>query len=898
MRFFVSGLVAGFCLVASGSALALDTSAAQAAAPVLPSIDAAPVGQLPVGISPLSYDLHLTIDPTSDEFQGVVSIKVDLEKSMQGFWLHGENLVVDAASLELDDGTKIAASYKESAEPGVSLVTLASVAGPGTGTLHFRYHAPFNQSLDGLYQVKRDEQSYIVSQFEAIAARKAFPGFDEPRFKVPFSLTVTAPKDNAVITNTPQTKATELGNMIRYEFADTKPLPTYLLAFAVGPYDVNTWEAIPTNAVRDRVVPLRGVATKGSGSQLAYALQNTAGIVAVQEDYFGIAYPYAKLDLIAAPDYAFGAMENPGAIVFTEFLLLMDEESSLRQKRAYASVNSHELAHQWFGDLVTPKWWTDIWLNEAFATWMGNKTLGIWDPKGEFERATLRGALGAMNMDALANARQIHEPVKRNAEIWDAFDGITYRKGAGVLAMIESYVGEKAFQSGVREHMKRFAFKTATAEDFFTSLGEGSGHPEITSSLTSFVDQPYVPRVKVTLKTSDHKTVLQLSQSTYLPLGSKIANTGQWEIPFCASGMADGKPFKTCTMIKDKQQILTLDSKQAPAYVMPNANGAGYYRFSLDEDGWDKLIAVADTLPATEALSLRDSASAALNAGEMSADLWFDLMEKLTSHPAWDVVSAASGSIAGLRGRAVKRDDPALAAYVLRVFGPRYNNIKGDGPSATLLRSTLKRRLAMGGKDPAIREPLVAAAMQFVKLADDDSDAPALAPSDMGMAFSAAVQDKGKPFVEALKTLLETERNPAVRGAALGALSATNDPVLAADLRQWALGETVTGREALGVIRGQMGGDMADEGWHWFKENFDAVLSRMPDVRKSAAPNFGRGFCDADKAQAVQTFFTANADKIPGYERPLAQTLEGIALCAAFKKAKAKELADALASRG
>jgi aminopeptidase N len=863
----------------------------------LPLISEPPVGQLPTGIEPLSYALNLVIDPKDTNFSGHVAIKVDLEKPLKGFWMHGQDLIVDSASLTLADGTVIAAAYEESEEPGVSLITLASEAGPGKGTLQFEFHAPFNQSLDGLYQVKRDGEAYIVSQFEAIAARKAFPSFDEPRFKVPFDVSVTAPKGEAVITNTPQTDTTEMENgMVRYDFARTKPLPTYLLAFAVGPYDVNEWAAMPPNNVRDYPVPLRGVATKGNGSQLAYALENTAGIVATEEEYFGIPYPYAKLDLIAAPEYAFGAMENPGAIVFTEYLLLLSDEASLNQKRAYASVNAHELAHQWFGDLVTPKWWTDIWLNEAFATWMGNKTLTLWKPDGEFDRSTLRGALGAMGQDALASTRKIHEPVKHNAEVWDAFDGITYQKGAGVLAMTESFVGEKAFQAGVREHMKRFAFKTATANDFFTSLGEGSGHPEIIKSLRTFIEQPHAPRVDVRLQFEQGKASLALRQSTYAPLGSTIKGDGRWDIPFCASGETNGKPFKACMMMTHENETLELPGDQAPDYVMPNAGGAGYYRFTLGDEGWEKLIAKANTLPASEALTLRDSATAALRAGGMSGDLWLSLMEKLATHPAWDVVSASSNSIAGLQGQAVDYDDPKLAAFVRQIFAGRYTQTTGSSRGDILLHNALKRRLAGTGKDAAIRGPLVRQAEKFVGLIDD-ADVPALSPTDMGIALSAAVQDKGQPMVDALKAILKKERNPAVRGAARNALGATRDPAIATQLRNWALTDDLSGREGTALIRALMSGPLVDDGWAWFTAHFDQALARVADQRKPAVSFAAASFCSVEKRNEVEKFFEAQADKIPGYERSLAQTLEAISLCAAFKDAKAQELAKALASR-
>jgi len=202
---------------------------------------------------------------------------------------------------------------------------------------------------------------------------------------------------------------------------------------------------------------LRAIAAKGEGENLEFALNGTEPILTALEEYFGTPYPYEKLDLIAAPEYAFGAMENPGAIVYREYLLLLDENSPLSQKRAYDRVHSHELAHQWFGNLVTPVWWEDIWLNEAFATWMGNKAIDIAYPDANYDRVTLNASLGAMNIDTLSTTRKVREPLARSENVMDQFDGITYRKGGGVLSMFESYLGEEAFQKGVRLHMDRYA---------------------------------------------------------------------------------------------------------------------------------------------------------------------------------------------------------------------------------------------------------------------------------------------------------------------------------------------------------------------------------------------------------------------------------------------------------
>ena len=296
---------------------------------------------------------------------------------------------------------------------------------------------------------------------------------------MPFTLSITSPSENLVISNTPETSTDKSSgddgrDWTTHKFAQTKPLPSYLIAFAVGPYEMNDFGTIPPNSVRKTPLELRAIAAKGQGKNLDFALKGTEPILTALEEYFGTPYPYEKLDLIAAPDYAFGAMENPGAIVYREFLLLMDENAPLSQRRAYDRVHSHELAHQWFGNLVTPVWWEDIWLNEAFATWMGNKAIDIAYPDANYDRVTLNASLGAMNIDTLSTTRSVREPLARSENVMDQFDGITYRKGGGVLSMFESYLGEEKFRDGVRLHMKRYADNVATGNDFFQSIADGS----------------------------------------------------------------------------------------------------------------------------------------------------------------------------------------------------------------------------------------------------------------------------------------------------------------------------------------------------------------------------------------------------------------------------------------
>ena len=423
--------------------------------------DGVPMGRLPRDVLPVHYRIELEVIPEKTTFTGHVEIDLDFTRAVSDFYLHGENLRVSGSRLQLPNGGFIPAQYEEYMETGVAHISLADKVS-GAATLVIDYEADFNESLEALYRVESGGDYYAFTQFEAISARLAFPGFDEPSFKVTFDQFLVVDQAHEAIAGTPaiETKLLENGlKQIRY--ATTKPLPTYLLAYAVGPLDIVTAPDLPVTNVRDRPLPLRGIAARGKGKKLGYALENTEAILTSLENYFGIPYPYAKLDILAVPDFDAGAMENAGAITYREQLLLFDESSSIKDKRNYQRVHAHELAHQWFGDLVTPYWWNDIWLNEAFATWVAYVSLDLWRPDAGFRRDLNVRMLSAMVTDSMVTARQITQPILSNHDIATAFDGITYSKGGGVINMIEGLLGRETFRKGVQSYMEEFAFANA-----------------------------------------------------------------------------------------------------------------------------------------------------------------------------------------------------------------------------------------------------------------------------------------------------------------------------------------------------------------------------------------------------------------------------------------------------
>ena len=647
-----------------------------------------PHAQLSGNVVPQAYRLDMRMDPDAEGFSGVVEIDVEIQKPTKKIWLHAKHMTVSSAAAVIN-GVDVPLNFTEiaaaDAPSGIASLTSGEVLPAGKAVLKLTYETPYNQSLNSAYQVKRDGEAYIVTQFEPLGAREAFPGFDEPKYKVPFTLSITAPKDDFVYANTPEIDTEVQGDAkdgktwIKHDFAATRPLPTYLVAFGAGPYDVNDFGVIPPNSVRKMPLPLRGITAKGSGDKIDYGLKGTETILTALEEYFGIPYPYAKLDLIAAPDYAFGAMENPGAIVYREYLMLLDEAAPLSQKRAYNGVHSHELAHQWFGNLVTPVWWEDIWLNEAFATWMGNKGTSIAYPEGNYDRNTLRSALGAMNIDSLSTTRKVRQPLERSENVMDQFDGITYRKGGGVLSMFESFVGEENFQKGVRLHMKRYADGVATGDDFFQSIADGSGNPDVVSAMKSFVDQPGLPLVSAKMSCDKDETVIELKQSRYAPLGSTTAQGQSWEIPVCVAYGKGDKREKSCVLMKNENARIKTNALGCADWVTLNENGAGYYRFTMDSAAWDKLLGNLEALNTREVLTVQDSLLAAYRAGEVDSAVFIKGMEAFARHPEYDV-AASAGNLLGFMDDELDADDD-LARLVRDMFAARYKANLGKGYS-------------------------------------------------------------------------------------------------------------------------------------------------------------------------------------------------------------------------
>lgn len=887
-----TALLAAWCLAVAS------LSGCQPSSPDSLSLPAPVAERMPAGVHPTGYKVDLTIDPKQERFSGVVEISVAFDAPTREMWLHGQDLAVSEAQATTADGRKIAATYTPAEDhEGWARVSFAETMQAGPATLRIAYDAPYGEQGAALYRFQSGDTYYVASQMEPLDARRVIPSFDEPRFKVPLDVSITAPASEKAFFNTTEVGSETLANgLVRHDYAPTTPLPTYLLAFGVGPWDVREADPMPPTALRNHPVPLRGIAVAGKGGQLGYALEHTRAMIEYFEDYFGVAYPFDKLDIIGSVGFP-GAMENPGLIYYDETLILLAPDAGVNQRRAYASVHAHELAHLWFGDYVTPSWWDDIWLNEAFATWMGNKGAQAALPELGVGRDTQRDALNAIFVDSFAASRQIRQPIATNADINDAFDDITYSKGGGVLGMIEAYVGEERFRDGVRLHMKRFANGVATSDDFFKSLAEGAKAPEIADALRSFTDQPNAPLVTATKECRDNKPVIKLSQSTYRPLGSTLPDR-TWTIPICVTATdAKGSSSRACTLTRDSSTELALPEASCEATILPNAGGTGYYRFTMPAAEWEALLAAFQRLPASEQLATIDSLRGSYLTGEAGAESVLAGVSAAAHAEDLDVLIAGADLARTLRSIIPQPDRGAFGKLVVSVFGPRLaelSKVRAPRPEQTRALSNLTRLLAAPQTDPNVRGRLVASARAELGLG---KGAP-LPPDLRTEAFCAAVEDGGQPVFDALIAKAEASSDELYRQRVFAGLGCGSDtPALRTAL--WdAVGKIrLSPPDLLYIVFSNTADpDHANEAWAAAEPHLTDVVKAFPPFLKGTIPQAASGLCTTDAASKVSAYFAANTAEFPGHERTLAQVVEAINQCAALHARDAGALSKAVAA--
>jgi len=869
-------------------ALSINAPAWAEAAPAPAAATPVPAGKLTGQVQPQAYRIDLTIDPRQERFSGKTEIDAVLKTASRTIDLHWRDM--ELRSVEVQAGGQVLKPAAQQVDDsGVGRLTFAEPLPAGPVTLRFVYDAPFQTAPAGLFRVKVGDDWYAWTQLQSIDGRGVFPSFDEPGFKTPFTVTLRTPPGQTAVSNAPQTGVKREGEMDVHTFAPTLPLPTYLVAAMAGPFAV-VEGTVPPTPQRAKPLPLRIVSPRPNADKLAFALEGSKEIVRLLEAYFGDAFPYPKLDQITSPIMP-GAMENAGADLYNDALLVMDEKATTGQKRSFGMVVSHELAHQWFGDLVTPAWWDDIWLNESFANWMGFRIGDEWRPALNIRAGAVQEGFDAMRTDALVAGRPIRQRIETNAQIDEAFDSITYGKGGHVVAMIAGYMGDDKFRDGVRRYMAAHRYGNATSTDFFKAMAEASGDARIVPAMQSFTDQQGVPL----LTFARTGTGWQVSQSRYARLGSQAPAT-RWGIPLCLRTTGG---TRQCQLMTEATTAISYGGKGA---LVPNVGGTGYYRFELPAAEWDKLIAAADRLPGGEAQALADSLDASFQAGRASPDQLVAAARQLArqkdSYATGTGIAALAGyAEAGFLDEAGKAGFQRLgnSLYGPRVqelgFDPRAGAYAGHDPEEAQRRQQAVGFLVRKGGDAALRAKLTEATRAYL-----GGNKQALDPAWYGPGLAALIEEGGLAAARDLADRALASTDPVFRPAALNAVGGSGQPVIG----RWILEQFQDSRlrtsERQGLIRGVIvSGGTRDLGWDWLKSNYEALANSGGGIFfASRLPGMVAGFCSVQRADEIASLLRPKLQGKTG-ALGLERSIERVRSCGVLKDARGTELSAALA---
>ena len=769
-------------------------------------------------VVPVAQSVELTLDPAKDDYSGHTTISLLANEPFTSFRLHAVGPVFATATLTSSEGTvtTLTATVTDAKHGLVSLTAPVRLEA-GSYKLSIDFTARYHRDGLGLYKTVSRGESYLFTQFEDVHARKCFPCWDEPSFKINWQLTIKAPAALEVVTNFPVALESRDGDWKTIAFGRTPPMPSYLVAIAVGPFEFVPVPGLP--------VPGRIVTPKGQAALGAEAARLAPPLLSRLEEYFGIPYPYAKLDQIAVPEYVYGAMENAGFITYTDRLLLMDpEKPSFSQRRRLANVMAHEMSHMWFGDLVTMAWWDDLWLNESFADWMCARVVEHQFPEFRTMLTESREIKRAMASDALPSITPIRRKVTADTDLAQLADELTYNKGKGILNMVENWIGPAKFRAAMRAYFLKHSWGNTQASDLWAAFGATSGD-DIASMLSAFIEKPGVPLVSLSLE-ADGK--LRLTQRRFNNLGDPQL-PGQWQIPVVLTWGKDGVVHRERVLLKDVTQVADLPGLATADWIYPNASESGYYRWSLSPALNARLAGKTAALSPIERVGLLDNTSALFNAGLIDGTDYLAYVTAFGRDPDPDVSTSIVGSVGGLRGTFITpRTMAAYNAYRTAILHPILDRIglapvAGEPVYNGPLRTALYGALGYEAADPAVIAECRRLAALFLE------NPRQVDPALRAVALSVTAYHGDAAFLATLQAAFEKAQNPIVRSATLGAIGDFNDPALATSALAYSLTPAVNSTEFLGILFSISGNpDLRELAINWTMANYAAIAAKAP----------------------------------------------------------------------
>ena len=836
--------------------------------------------RLPADVIPQHYALTLEPNLKTATFSGDEQIDVTLKRALNSITLNAAQITFQSVTITAVGKTQTARVAEDKAKQQATF-HVAEKLPAGTATIRIRYTGILNGELRGFYLSKTARRKYAVTQFEPTDARRAFPSFDEPAMKATFSTTLIVDKSDTAISNTnivADTPGPGPGKH-RIRFATTPKMSTYLVAYLVGDFQCLSGSSDG--------VPIRVCAPPSQVQMGAYALHAAEFFLHYYDNYFGIKYPMPKLDMIAIPDFEAGAMENFGAITYRETALLMDPKTaSLAVKKNVAIDVAHEMAHQWFGDMVTMKWWNNLWLNEGFATWMESKAVAAWKPEWRLPQDEALDLDGVLNYDAGKITRAIRAKAETPAQINEMFDEISYQKAGAVLAMTENYEGKEVFRRGVHRYLEAHMYGNATAQDFWNAQTEVSEKP-IDKMMDSFITEPGVPLL--TFSAPKNGTTEVFQQRFYLDPETHLDHPQTWIVPVCFKTSGDPK----CELLTTEQQNLSVP---AANFFFADANDRGYYRTAYAAADYKKILDGAETdLTAPERIGFAGDEWALMRSGRAGVGDYLDLASVLRNDPNAAVIENIARAIGAVDERIASPQDRAkLAAWVRQQYRPAYDRVQQISPSDSLekqqLRATLFAVLGEFGHDPQIIAEAKDLAEKYI--ASQDSVEPAL----VRPAIAIATENGDSHLFDQLQQLSKTSNNPEAQEMALISLANFHNPALVRRALEYATSGQVRNQDAVFLfVIALRSRDTRQVAWDYIQQHWDKVKAELTESMGAYLVQATGSFCSAEKDQEVQRFFASHS--VAAAQDALQRTAVAIHDCTVLRAAQQPKLTEWLGRR-
>jgi len=821
--------------------------------------------RLDTKVVPTFQSVSLKLDAETEDYTGSTRIELRVREATPSIRFHAEEMPIQRIALT---GAKGPIAVQHEIMDGAQVeVRAAQALAPGDYTLDIDFANGFGTQATGLYRMQQDGRGYLFTQFEADDAREAFPCWDEPGFKLEWQMVIEVPEKHTAVTNTPVESESVSDGWRKLVFKRTKPLPSYLLAIAAG-----TLERVPITGMS---IPGNVVTIHGQGHLAQLAVETTPPILKALENYFGEPYPFEKLDLIAIPEYWPGAMENPGAVTYAARILLVDSQAaSVSQQRTLARVTAHELSHMWFGDVVTMQWWDDLWLNESFADWLGDKIAHQVSPQFNIEVTELQASLQVMNVDARPSAQAIRQPVESTDNLMQNI-GTQYNKGKAVLGMFEQWIGPEKFRTGVLQYLAAHRWGNATAADLWQALSVASGN-NLSAALASFIEQPGLPLIRIEAEGGNRIRIRQQRFSNWgVEQGAQT-----WKVPVQLR-YSDGNAVQAKTVLLDQEsQSISLDIGGAPAWVLPNADQRGYYCWEVPQDMLRALATNAATiLNERERVGFIGNLSALLDAGALNGGDYLFALGKFADDPQPQVISSVLSALGKVELAFVQPENEiAFAAYVRATLGPALERFgaeprSGEDEQIRLFRPQLLEWLGDTGKDVAILEMAENLARRYVQ------DPHSIDAQLSGVALQLSAIRGDRALFDDYRQRFESAQVPADRNRYLGALANFRDPEIIEEALRYTLTGPLRSNELLTIPGGLVGyPPQRDRVFRWLTENYDAIGKRLPPEFMGFMP-FMAGGCSAERLAKAQEFFGQPQHQAPGTTVQLAKVGDQVHDC-------------------